>query len=207
MKIWFKRNSATLLAIAGICIGLMATLRASALSRKPATPTAVAVVDWIAITDKSAEWKEMQTQLETIGDELEQQSSAMQKTIADLKESVSVLPEGSENRRKEEDKFILESLKYDSWKKFAENKYGSEKALRQVQLYNRITAAVAQVAERDGWDIVLWDDARSKKVDEAKLDAAAELISRRQVFYSRKDVVDITDEVILLMNNEFKAGG
>ncbi len=205
MNTWFKKNTATLLATIAIGVGLMASLQASALSRKPATPTAVAVVDWIAVTDKVDEWKEMQAQLKKIRDGLVEEESKMQKSLADLKESMGVLPEGSESRRREEDKWILQSLQAQTWQKFRDNKLQSEQALRQVRLYNKIAAAIAKVADRDGWDIVLWDDSRNKQADENRLDAAAELISRRQVLFSRKQTVDITDEIILLMNNEFNA--
>ncbi len=206
MSTWFKKNTATLLATVAIGVGLLASLQVSALSRKPATPTAVAVVDWIAVTDKVDEWKEMQAQLKKIRDGLVEEESKMQKSLADLKESMGVLPEGSESRRREEDKWILQSLQLQTWQKFRDNKLQSEQALRQVRLYNKIAAAIAKVADRDGWDIVLWDDSRNKQADENRLDAAAELISRRQVLYSRKQTVDITDEIILLMNNEFNAG-
>ena len=206
MNTWFKRNAATLLAITGIGIGLFATLQASALSRKPASPTSVAVADWIAVTDKANEWGEMRAQLKKIGEGLMEEDSNMQKTLADLKESMSVLPAGSESRQREEDKYIIQTLQYDTWKKFAENKLKSEQARRQVRLYNKITAAVAKIAQRDGWQVVIWDDSGSKQPDEAKFAEAAEMISRRQVLYSKKDAVDITDEIILLMNNEFNAG-
>ena len=206
MNTWFKRNAAALLAIVGISIGLFATLQASALSRKPASPTSVAVVDWIAITDKANEWAEMAAQISKIGDDLRAEDSNMQKALADLKESISVLPAGSESQQREQDKYVIQSLQHEAWTKFAENKLNSEKARRQVRMYNKITTAVAKIADRDGWQIVLWDDSRSKQPDEAKLADAAEVIGRRQVLYSRKDAVDITDEVILLLNNEFNAG-
>jgi len=206
MNTWFKRNAAALLAIVGISIGLFATLQASALSRKPASPTSVAVVDWIAVTDKAAEWNEMMAQWKTIGEGLMEEDTKTQKALADLKESIAVLPEGSESQQREQDRFVIQSLQYDAWKKFAADKINSEKARRQIRLYNKITAAVAKIAERDGWQIVLWDDSRSKRPDELKLNDAVELIRGRQVLYSRKDAVDITDEVILLLNNEFKVG-
>lgn len=206
MNTWFKRNAATLLAITAIGIGLFATLQASALSHKPASPTAVAVADWIAVTDKATEWGEMRAQLKKIGDGLMEEDSNMKKALDDLKESVSVLPAGSESQQREQDKYIIQSLQYDAWQKFADNKLKSEQARRQIRLYNKIIAAAAKIAERDGWEIVLWDDSRSKQADENKLAEAADLIGRRQVLYSRKDAVDITDEIILLMNNEFNAG-
>lgn len=206
MNTWLKRNAATLLAIVGISIGLFATLQASALSRKPASPTSVAVVDWIAVTDKASEWSEMMAQVTKIGEGLMEEDAKTKKSLNDLKESIAVLPEGSDSQQREQDKLIIQSLQYDTWKKFAENKVAMEKARRQIRLYNKITAAVAKIAERDGWQIVLWDDSRSKKPDELKLNDAADLISRRQVLFARKDAVDITDEVILLLNNEFKVG-
>lgn len=206
MKNWLKENGSMLLAMAAVAVAGLTTVQASALSRKFASPTPVAVVDWLAVTDKVDEWKEMLAQLKKIEDGLREQDARLVKTLSDLKESILVLPEGSESRQREEDKYILASLESEGLKRFAENKLRTEKAKREVRLYQKISAAVSRIAERDGWQIVLWDDSKNKSPDLNKLEEAGQLISRRQVFYSRKDAVDITDAVILLMNNEFNAG-
>lgn len=206
MKNWLKENGSMLLAMAAVAVAVLTTVQASALSRKFASPTPVAVVDWLAVTDKVDEWKEMLVQLKKIEDGLREQDARLVKTLSDLKESILVLPEGSESRQREEDKYILASLESEGLKRFAENKLRTEKAKREVRLYQKISAAVSRIAERDGWQIVLWDDSKNKSPDLNKLEEAGQLISRRQVFYSRKDAVDITDAVILLMNNEFNAG-
>lgn len=206
MKYWLKENGSMLLAMAAVAVAVLTTVQASALSRKFASPTPVAVVDWLAVTDKVDEWKEMLAQLKKIEDGLREQDARLVKTLSDLKESILVLPEGSESRQREEDKYILASLESEGLKRFAENKLRTEKAKREVRLYQKISAAVSRIAERDGWQIVLWDDSKNKSPDLNKLEEAGQLISRRQVFYSRKDAVDITDAVILLMNNEFNAG-
>ncbi len=206
MKNWLKENGSMLLAMAAVAVAVLTTVQASALSRKFASPTPVAVVDWLAVTDKVDEWKEMLAQLKKIEDGLREQDARLVKTLSDLKESILVLPEGSESRQREEDKYILASLESEGLKRFAENKLRTEKAKREVRLYQKISAAVSRIAERDGWQIVLWDDSKNKSPDLNKLEEAGQLISRRQVFYSRKDAVDITDAVILLMNNEFNAG-
>lgn len=206
MSTWISKNMTTMLALLGIGIGVFATVQASALSRKPAAPTAVAVIDWIAVTNKVDEWKEMLAQVKKLGDEFDQQDRDTQKALNDLNQSVSVLPEGSESRQREQDKLSLQVVQYEAWKKYADNKLNTLHAKMQVRLYNKISAAVGNVAERDGWQIVFWDDSRSKPADESKLEDAANLMSRRQVLYSQATTVDITDEVILLMNNEFRSG-
>lgn len=206
MNKWTKVNAATLLACAAVAVAMLTTVRASALSRRFASPTPVAVVDWIAVTDKVNEWREMEAQLKKIEDGLVEEANAMKKSLSDLQESIGVLPEGSESRQKEQDRLNRKQLEAEALLNFMKAKMATEKARRQVRLYQKISDAVAKVAERDGWSIVLWDDSKNKNPDLAKLNEAAELISRRQVFYVRKDAVDITDEVVLLMNNEFSAG-
>jgi len=208
MKTWLRTNGVTLLACLAVAIGVLTTVRASALSRKFASPSAVAVVDWIAVTDKVDEWKESEAQMRKMQDGLVEELTAYEKRLKDLSESIGVLPEGSESREREQDKLNRLSLEADGLLNYMKNRMGLEKAKRQIRLYQKISAAVAKVAERDGWDVVIWDDSKNKypDLDPKKLEAAAELIGRRQVFYARKDAVDITDEVILLMNNEFNAG-
>lgn len=212
MRNWLRNNGAMLLALAAVAVAVLTTVQASALSRKFASPTSVAVVDWLAITEKVDEWKEALTQVKKMEDGLVEELAAIDRRLKDLRESIAVLPEGSESRLREEDKYIRASIEHEALKQFAANKLRTEKAKRQVRLYQKISAAVGRVAERDGWQVVLWDDSKSKypdlpsPIDANKLEQAAELIGRRQIFYTRRDAVDITDAVVLLMNNEFSAG-
>ncbi|MCC6908593.1 MAG: OmpH family outer membrane protein [Phycisphaerales bacterium] len=206
MNFWFRRHAAVLLALMGIGIALFASVQASALSRKPAAPTAVAVVDWTAVADKIDLWKDMLAELKALDGDLQRQGSEMQKALTELNESIQVLPEGGPARQRAREEFNLQLLNFNAWKAFAENKLKSEQAKRRIRLYNSITTAVGRIAERDGWQIVLLDDSRSRPIEDTRPEEAANIMNRRQVLYSHAQAVDITDEVVLLMNNEFRAG-
>ncbi len=75
------------------------------------------------------------------------------------------------------------------------------------ELYQKVTAAVQMFAENNGYDLVLVDDrsfpmARPQSTTQAQQEA----IQRKRVLYARESL-DVTDQVLTLMNNQYAAGG
>ena len=73
-------------------------------------------------------------------------------------------------------------------------------------LYENIYASIARIAERDGWDIVLFDTTVIPVWQQQNLQRIRSAAQQRTVMY-RSNSVDITGDVLTLMNNEFAAGG
>lgn len=207
MNQFVSRSGLWLISLGALVTALIASVKATALDQRWANPTPVAVVDWLKATDKVDEWAQMQTSLKQLRDQFVEEDNAWQTKLAELREGAGALPPDSPVRLQEEDKYVLQELQYRSWAQFRDAKLQQEQARMQVQLYLSIDKAVAKVAQRDGWSLVIWNDSSSKKPKGKDLASAAEMISRRQVLYAETATIDITDEVITLMNNEFQAGG
>jgi Skp family chaperone for outer membrane proteins len=69
-------------------------------------------------------------------------------------------------------------------------------------MYMKINGAVDRIAEKDGWDMVLLDN-RSIKIPETVTDREINFIIQSRTVLHAANSVDITDDVITLMNNEF----
>lgn len=198
-----------LLCLTAVGVSLAASLRASALSHRMASPTPVAVVDWLKVTDNLDEWKEIQAQLQAMGDELREEGDAREAKLKEMQDGYKALPEGTEPFETERNKYLLEAMQYEAWVKFNQARLEDLKMRRQIEIYNKISAAAGEVAKQNGYWLVLWDDSSSKapKTEDASMQQAAELISRRQVvFVDSQAPVSITDAVAQWMNNEYKAG-
>lgn len=206
MKTVLSRGTLWLVTLAALGTALVATMKADALHKRFASPTPVAVVDWLKVTDKSKEWRDMQASLRSITETLLEEEADWQKKLSEMKEGIAALPPATGVRRQEEEQYVLKDLQFQAWKQFRQAKMQTEQARLQVRLYLRINDAIEKVARRDGWSIVLWNDSDVSKINEGNLEASAELMSRRRAFYADVNTVDITDEVVVLMNNEFDAG-
>jgi len=73
-------------------------------------------------------------------------------------------------------------------------------------LYENIYSSIARIAERDGWDIVLLDTTSIPVWQQQNLQRIRAAAQQRQVMF-RSTSVDITGDVLTLMNNEFAAAG
>jgi outer membrane protein len=177
--------------------------------RPPATATAVAVVNLPSVLQNLTEREVRQHDLDASAKirqaQLDELTDRIKVIEADLDPENGTVKQGTRQYR---DKVIeLRELQVT-----LEARY---KLLNQVLsfdrgsvlrgLYTKIEAAVAQIAERDGYDIVLLDDTGFAIPEEAGQDDMNRAILSRTMLYTHESV-DISDQVIRLLNNEFQAG-
>jgi Skp family chaperone for outer membrane proteins len=129
----------------------------------------------------------------------------MEDTLTPLMES----PETPERRAMQEDLAAL-SFEFQAWVRFAADKMDVERSLLMRDLYRSVKAAVKTMAEAEGYDIVIVDDSQGELLtsDEARVSREAQVrqqIAARRVLYTAP-TVDVTEQLIVRMNNEFKAG-
>jgi len=210
MSNWNDRRSSLRLApswVAALLLGAVLAAGASSVGSLLAPPTPVGTIDWLAATENLDEWRQMEQRIAERRSEHEQRLAALQNEIETLQGEIEVLPEGSDERRRQNREVARLSIRLQAEDRYAQQDLERMQTALQLELYQKIDAAVTRIAERDGYWIVLWDDSQVKRVDPRQLSQSIELISRRQVFYTSDEKVDITDEVVDLMNNEFRRGG
>jgi Skp family chaperone for outer membrane proteins len=71
-------------------------------------------------------------------------------------------------------------------------------------MYLKVTAAIESIANREGYDMVMLDDSLFPLPENAADPDVYRAVITKTVVY-RKDSIDITNQVITLMNNEFNA--
>jgi len=193
-----------------VVFGLLSVLvMAAALKARPifapAQPTAVAVVDWLKVTDNLKEWKDTTVSLKAKETAFQQAVNDRQAKLKELAEDLKALSPETPNFEAAQTRFNIESAEFSAWGQAAQKDLEAAKLREQLKIYDKITKAVAAVAERDGYQIVLWNDAESKKIDLRNAPDSAGQIATRHVLYVSPSAPDITDAVAAFMNEA--AGG
>ncbi len=103
----------------------------------------------------------------------------------------------------------LETLKNDFWLQTAKREHELEKAVRLQDLYKKIVDAINTLALSEGYDLVIVDDSgealpfnRNARV--VPQDQVRQQLTRRKVLFV-SPTLDITEDLIMRMNNEFNA--
>lgn len=169
-----------------------------------AQPTAVAVVDFDVLQrdldEQAALFVRLTEKFQPMADEITQMDTQMQAMVNRLNE------DGPTMTDEEKRELTLEGM-------LLENRIRSSNEILQLaqtaeahavmqDLYPKIYAGIATIAVRDGWDIVMLD---TSKIDPSKaqnLETMNNAVSRRTILYVNPNV-DITAEVVILLNNNF----
>ena len=200
MNINFRRNPLGILLILALCATSFAALRARSGERPKAPATAIAVIDWLNMTDKLDAWTTVRVELKDKEEAYKKASDEKRAQITAKGDELKILPKEGPAFDQANQEIQSQIAQFKTWSKLEEERLVKMELREQLTLYQKINDAVKAIAERDGWDIVLWNDSGSKDIDFAHLEESAQLISTRHIFYAA-DAVDITETVIQYMNN------
>lgn len=195
------------LIAAGVWTGLgsAAQARNNSLS---GVPTAVAVVDIAEVLDNLDEKVQREGELKRFIEGRKATVDRMSQEIATLEEELKILPDGPDAKAKREALVRLQANRRIE-AEIAAALVDNERQSLQVQLVRDIIEAAGRVAQRDGWQIVITDDRDAADPPEGQTfttNQQLQLLAQQSLVYAAEPV-EITSEVIRLMNNEFKAGG
>lgn len=196
--------TAALLAGALLALFLAWQAGATHAEQRRAEPVAVAVVNLEKTMDGLQEvralnadfQRRVQRMQETLN-ELETQAEAIQADIETLELT------RDERRDKQRELFELNALaeaRSEALTQFASVDQGT--IIRDV--YVKVKASIADIARREGYDIVLLDDRPLQVPRNAPFSEVNRVLLNKTILFAGENV-DITDRVITQMNNEFAA--
>lgn len=190
--------------LGGLLLGQRDAIGASnGVASSRASATAVAIVDlervMLGLKEKDkreTEMKERITAFQTTMDDLKKQLDGLTKQL-DMtpKENVAQV-------REIKQKQIEIAAQAEARKQALQTLISLETGEILRSMYMKINGAVDRIAEKDGWDMVLLDN-RSIKIPETVTDREINFIIQSRTVLHAANSVDITDDVITLMNNEF----
>jgi Skp family chaperone for outer membrane proteins len=192
-------------------IGLIAVLAIFALA--PAHAQApVAAVERIAVASPGQvfnsiqETKDISQQREATHKSLEAQRQQKEQKVRDLTQALQLLKADSPGYADKRSEAESASVEYDVWVKITQADQERDAKLQLRALWDKVTAAVAEVATQKGYDLVLADSREEipDDIDRVTGEQLQALIHTRNVLYASAQT-DITQDVIALMDAKYKA--
>ena len=215
---WTLTPTAALLLVA-IClyVGYQA-----AGTRMQATPTRGAVVQLVKVMDSIQERAVIDTQLERMTAGLEAEKQGHIDAINALNEKMKAMVGDDVAKARAlaaaqdpafmtlMDEIDSAKLKYAAWGNASAELVDLEKSLVVQKLYRSVKDAIAALAEAEGYDFVLIDDSQGElrvnpDVQMSREAQVLQQMSVRKLLYTTP-LIDITDDLIVRMNNEYNAG-
>ena len=201
-------------AALALAVAVIAVFRpaADASSVFRASPTPVATVDLVEVITNLDEFKAFDDRIKRDGQVKTDEIQALTEEIEGLQEDLKSLDPNSDAY----DQMFRDLNMKVGFRELRGSmliRWQSEDNARVLtELYEKSLLAVSEVAQRNGWELVIHTGQaaavpRNPNVRaEQAMDFVEDWIQSRRVIYS-SDAVDITNSVIQHMNNKYAAGG
>jgi Skp family chaperone for outer membrane proteins len=176
-----------------------------------ARPTSVAVVNLPVVLEGLEQRAVAEAELTRMAEEIEAENQRWRDEVAGIDAQLEELPETDVAQRDAlRDRGLRKVLEYEEWRRYETDRLDLEKSLLMRDLYQKVHKAIRDLAEVEGFDLVLTDDTLddigvmpdSPMTRENQV--RQQIRSLRTLFAS--PVVDLTDQLIERMNNEFSSG-
>ncbi|MEL6329985.1 MAG: OmpH family outer membrane protein [Planctomycetota bacterium] len=194
------------LLIAAVAAALAVTAIAFTAVRA-AQPTPVAVVDVQALLDGLDQRVQLERELEQFIAQRQAQLDTARQAMEDARAEVELAAEASPERRDALRSFREAEMTARVRGEAFQTEIQIERGRIWSTLFAEISDAVAQVAQRDGWEIVFQDDSDLSLPEGIRAERdVIEYILRKKVIYAQDSRSNITADVRTFMNNRFNAG-
>lgn len=184
---------------------IAAALGAGVAQSRLAAPTTVAVIDIDRLSTSLEEFKVPREQFISKQNTWTEELKGLQTRLASLDEELELIPEDNMDARINK---VIQRTTVESEIKTKSQLFQQASDLEQAKLfsrmYDKIEDGASRIAQRDGVDVVLVDD-RIFKIPANNRAAQADLLNSKKVLYASESV-DLTDELLTMLNNEFTAG-
>ncbi len=183
-------------------VAMMGMLSMPGKAQAQARPTAIAVIDvekaMVALEEKTQVEADMKTEFEQI----KQDHESRRTKLKQMKEDMDLLQPGTDAYMKKAEEFNLEGMQLEAWYKYKQARMQSESVLQLGNMYRKLIETVGKIAGENGYDMVLFKE-KQPNFNNVKPEALSTIISMRKVLWVRNDL-DITDQVVQRMNNEWR---
>lgn len=200
-------HARTLAIAAGIALiaTLGAALGAGVAASRQAAPSTVAVIDIDRLSIELEEFKVPAEQFRAKQNAWSEELKALEARMKKADEELQLIPESDLDARIAK---IIQRSTLESELKTKNQLFQQASDLEQVKLfksmYDRIADGAVRIAERDGIDVLLVDD-RVFTIPVSSRAAQSDALATKKILYASESI-DLTDELLTLLNNEFSAG-
>jgi Skp family chaperone for outer membrane proteins len=198
------RRSNVPLLILIVAFAALAGYQALAQRGAALSPAIIATVRIEPLFDGLQQRAEVKTEISALEDHLAGEQARRQEGIT-AKELALQDVVSAARREEMSDGIALERLKLKFWIQEARMELEVEKALRLQELYQAVKQAIADLAEAEGYDLVVLELPFDR---DSRLPAQLQIlqqITNRKLLYLNP-ATDVTEDLIVRMNNAYRAG-
>jgi Skp family chaperone for outer membrane proteins len=198
------RRNWPVLALAAAIVMLVGYQAAAIRTLAQLKPAVVATVDLEKAFNHLEKYQHLHRELETLENQFLKEFDAKRRRIRMLEQDLDDFEPGHDKHREAEEALVRLALEYDADVEWSERLLNFRKAQAIEGVFRSIREHMATVARQRGIDIVLVDDAGIDLEPSDVAEGAIRQIAARRLLYT-SPAVDITDDVIRSMNQEFAA--
>ncbi|MGE3106786.1 MAG: OmpH family outer membrane protein [Phycisphaerales bacterium] len=193
--------AAIMVSVAAIGFGARAV---SVTLLKPPVPPVIAVVDLQAVVSGLDERTVKDAAYNSLGKELQAKIDLKTKELKDIKSQLDAAVDATERDNLQKRGILLQKdleIEMQQSQQKLDNLYGESLA----ELYAKITAAAKKIAQQNGYTMVMASDENAEISKGDKRDVTRAITLKRMLYIDPNHY--ITQDVITLLNNEFRASG
>lgn len=164
----------------------------------------IAVVNVDRVFNNLAERRAVGSEIQAQAEALQQEGRDRRQELEDLQEDFQLLAEGSDEATGVREQLEQKAVEFDVWQQVSQRRLETEQALRVGAIYRKINDTVEQIADREGYDLVLFDEDVPDFSGAQNQQQVAGRIQNRKVLYAN-DRLDISDRVLQRMNNAYES--
>jgi Skp family chaperone for outer membrane proteins len=167
------------------------------------SPQKVAVANTARIFNDMQETKDLKEKLEARRQEVSNEENDRRTKIKEMEDNLKELHPDNPQFDKAQQDLDQAMADFDSWGKVVRLQAEREQKQTMVMLFDKIQAAVTQIAKEDQIDIVLADQGPDiGNTEDLTFDQLRALINQKDVLFTSKRA-DISDEVLTLLDAQY----
>jgi Skp family chaperone for outer membrane proteins len=186
------------LGLAGAGLLALSTRQATGVMMASST---IAGVDVVRVFNEYERQRDLTSQMEQIQGTLDAENTARRQRIEALQTAMSTMQPTDPTFESRREELLRMQIDYKNWVDLKQAQMGREVSRWSGRVYEEIIAAVQQVAQQSGIDVVLYKDEFIPQVDSPE--AMREQIRRRKVLYCSSNA-DLTDKVLIKLNQDYR---
>lgn len=168
-------------------------------------PTVVALVNLERLVNGLDERASREGELQTYFEELQTKLDEISEQINQKQEELQIFQPGSPEAQETRLELLRLEMRARGEQQISEALLQQRTAEMQVDIFDKIRETIQRLAERRGYELVLSHDGEVQ-LQSRDIESVQKAIAQRRVLWA-KDALDITDELMRMMNNEWAAGG
>lgn len=191
-------------------LGLLAVHFASAAegASAPAAGAKVAIANTVKIFNEMQELKDLRQKMDSDLKLLDGMSREKRERLNNLKNQRDTLKPDTPQYQEKNAELLRSAIEYETWGKLNQANAQRDQKMQTKMLFQKIEAAVAEVAKQKGFDLVLSDQRPElpEDLDNIQVEQLRALITSRTVIYAAEKI-DISSDVLALLDQKYKAAG